>query len=1119
MNMPKWDEEITGDKEMPSENIGKEIMKLADKARDVAIKHVKQKAARDIITRIKKWRESKISTAKRRWLFELIQNAIDTAKARGNIKLKIEIFTGDNKVIFRHNGGCFTLDEMSAIIYGGSTKPYAPDSEYIGRFGSGFLVSHILNKEAIVSGHIIDKQDGIYKFNIGLNRASDQEDILSKGIDSSFDQLNNSTKKKEISEAYTDFIYDIYDELGTEAVKSGISELKMVVPLLFAYNAIDEIIIDDVPHRKSDSSKNEIQFTTTGEYQVYSKTDGDVQVSVLLKDKGIANLKKMPKLFLGLPLTETADYINIPFIINCKNFDPTDDRDSLNNTPNNTVILKTAFSLYYDLLKSLIENDETLAFLHNLVDFSLIASDRTEQNPILKEFNDCIHHFLEKILSEVPIVKTYDGCKSISNIIFPIEKIFPDRESKIPKEYLKRFYNLLKGINNNIPTENIIEGWTLTAINLKRLSKNVTLYTLQDLRDDLRKFVIESESYPKLIEFKNNFNMVHPKQYFMGFLKLIDELYEKELITDSNFIDDLLINQNNVIGPYKFDEDHLYIEENIPEELKEITNRIGWDIRRNLIDNDFTNLKIINDYVSDILNVDKIIERLLKNRKFWITEKIEDVEDDDKVKGWIDLFRWVVTNDKFCENFPLVSKDNKRIIADDLNQEGFFLPFKYIGIDEEYESIYPDRRILSQRYFEVPSEHDEFIKALKKMKVFITALPILKNDITLGYNKLRSILIEDEELSKVDHKLITENNVITDLPFWNEVIGKISDYPERAKLLFKFILKHIMEQDECFHNQIIIKCSCTVKSHKIIPTQWLAHIKTDTWIPVKTLEGEQWVSVKREATKESIEKLITVDELEELIKNYPDRVASLFPHFGFDELDLKIKLHSIEAGIPEDQIRRDVSKLVDIAAIALEISNLSKKDPEGLMESIKKLKEKQEKDRLKVENKIIGENLEIVISRIISQQGFEVKPIYKGGDLAIWPEEKEGWDSGLVEIPPYLVEVKFTSGLRVHLSKAQSEMASKRKGGYYILAVQNAENLRDRLKVIEKDLIRQDLINLIIDNSFVIENINEKLADFPNPEEVEPDINGYWVKKKLWRDKANVIEWLKSKFGDPIQTS
>ncbi|GAH34051.1 unnamed protein product, partial [marine sediment metagenome] len=80
-------------------------MGLGDKAKKVAIEHVKQKAARDILNGINEWRKNRISTAKRRWIFELIQNAVDTAKARKNASSKVEIAEKQDTITFKHNGG------------------------------------------------------------------------------------------------------------------------------------------------------------------------------------------------------------------------------------------------------------------------------------------------------------------------------------------------------------------------------------------------------------------------------------------------------------------------------------------------------------------------------------------------------------------------------------------------------------------------------------------------------------------------------------------------------------------------------------------------------------------------------------------------------------------------------------------------------------------------------------------------------------------------------------------------------------------------------------------------------------------------------------------------------
>ena len=132
-----------------------------------------------------------------------------------------------------------------------------------------------------------------------------------------------------------------------------------------------------------------------------------------------------------------------------------------------------------------------------------------------------------------------------------------------------------------------------------------------------------------------------------------------------------------------------------------------------------------------------------------------------------------------------------------------------------------------------------------------------------------------------------------------------------------------------------------------------------------------------------------------------------------------------------------------------------------------------------------------------------------------WPED-EGWDSGAIEIEPYLLEIKFTSGSRVHLSKAQSNTAREKRENYIVLVVENRSNLRDKLKSIDESSITEEIVPNVIENSHIIEEIYSKLGEIPNPDEIEPDIHGYWIKRKLWDDKTDILEWLRERFGDGV---
>ena len=70
-----------------------------DEAKDASHEQIRQKAARDIITQIREWTGAIVRTAKKRWLFELLQNAIDTARARQTPEVKIEISSNDEVLI------------------------------------------------------------------------------------------------------------------------------------------------------------------------------------------------------------------------------------------------------------------------------------------------------------------------------------------------------------------------------------------------------------------------------------------------------------------------------------------------------------------------------------------------------------------------------------------------------------------------------------------------------------------------------------------------------------------------------------------------------------------------------------------------------------------------------------------------------------------------------------------------------------------------------------------------------------------------------------------------------------------------------------------------------------
>jgi len=1091
-------------------------MGLGDKAKEVAVEHVKQKAARDILSGIREWRNNRIVTAKRRWIFELIQNAVDTAKSRSINSLKIEIHESEDTITFIHYGGYFTLDEISAVIYGGSTKPYAPESEYIGRFGSGFLVTHVVSCKAEIEGFASERQNEgqIYKFKIGMDREGDDEKDISQSIEECFRQLNEAELfTSPIAELHTKFSYILTDNLGKDAAKKGIEELKKNIPFVFAFNdVIQEININGEKFYREIETRDNLTIVKVGRQKVYTKKDdeNEIQIGILINDEEISDLNGYPKIFIGMPLTETADYITIPFVINSIYFESTRERNALSSdSERNDKLLRGAFELYEGLLKEVSEL-ENIKGLFNTLDIQLIPDKETSQNPLWERFNDYLIEIFKEIIENIPLVDTLDGRKTAKDTIYPLNKL---NGEVLSDELFEKFYGLISQIKKNIPRRDEIYNWADIAEKLKEIgdfSDSISLYDMEDMKNELVEFVVKKENFSTFEEFNEKFGLDDSKQFFLSFFEIINELYQKSIISES-FIDYLLADQTGIIGPLTWDSGQLHIDKDIPEELKDILHKIGWEIRQELVDNDFVRYEIIKDRIRNTMDTDSALDCLIKDDTLKPDEdKLKKDGWEDSILGWVELFRWCVKNNKLTKGFPIITKNKTIREIENLNEETLVTPLKHMNIEEKYDDIYPETRIIHQKYVE-SEDSDEFLNSLQQHKAFVTKLPIYKKVLKLPYNKLNSIIKGENEVSKVDHQIEADEQVISILPFWNEVIGRISEYQERAKLFFEFVVKCLID-DDSWEKSIHVSCSCKVKGHEIIPSHWLASLKSDAWIPYKTVEDSEEKIVKREATKESIENLFTPEEIDELIKINPDKITKLLPHFGFDELDLTIKLHSIEKSKSEELVRKELSKLVKLVPDLPEIATYN---PDAFKEAIEKLRERIQKEPIKDENRKIGENLEEIIEKILIDKGFAVRPIYKGGDLEIWPEDV-GWDSGLIEIEPYLLEVKFTSGNRVHLSRAQSEMARGKKENYVVLVVENIDDLRERLKEMDENSISDQLISIVEENSRVIEKIYTKLGDLPDPEEIEPDLHGYWVKKKLWEDKKDVIQWIEQKFGDGV---
>jgi hypothetical protein len=185
--------------------------------------------ARRIRTRVNEARQNPHPAAIR-WPFELLQNALDAGPRAGKKTVAIRMVQEASRVIFEHNGAPFTSEELAALLSGGSSKEF--ESEITtGRYGTGFLVTHVLSENTTISGLLnvgIDDE----RFVLHLNRAGDEGSILSN-IQECSDAIRNAEKINDFSDIPSArFEYETADADGSFG--RGLESLREALPYLFA---------------------------------------------------------------------------------------------------------------------------------------------------------------------------------------------------------------------------------------------------------------------------------------------------------------------------------------------------------------------------------------------------------------------------------------------------------------------------------------------------------------------------------------------------------------------------------------------------------------------------------------------------------------------------------------------------------------------------------------------------------------------------------------------------------------------------------------------------------------------------------------------------------------------
>ena len=531
--------------------------------------------------------KNRIAEAKKRWFWELLQNASDY-----NDSVNVKLTITDNRVTFSHDGSPFSMRDTLNLISPDSNK--RDDEEHkdnIGKFGTGLVSTHILSSKMDIEGLLMDDTKECYKFAIALDRSCfNNKQQLIEQITQAKQNYKASLEKHPLTAGFnTSFSYRLGQSLPDlpplHSSDIDLQYLYEVLPYTLCFmSKVKSVIIEDHRceaeikryeiKRNSTDDKNRMTFVVKADdqstvrnfaYFVYN----DVSTAFEFKGNQILPYPAgVSKLFCGLPLVGTEE-IGMPFLLNSFKFVPTTEREGVELEPSSNEVNRKQFdasiTLYGQLLNYVVENKMRNAFhltkLKNKYNGTPISNQQF--------LNLYLAGYKKEVLSHRIVLNEANEFVSFSSIRLPFNESKPDFD-------LFKNSRLLN--QDELPLESDYQAWfDATDFTIFRDQK----YTYEDLANQ--------------IERKSNIY-----EFAMDTKEILSWLYQcvKYFIACDRYIFSrrkLLPNQSGTLCAVA---NSFYADNNLPDELKDIYNTLfaikNTKIGDKLLCKEFNQLEILN---------------------------------------------------------------------------------------------------------------------------------------------------------------------------------------------------------------------------------------------------------------------------------------------------------------------------------------------------------------------------------------------------------------------------------------------------------------------------------------------------------------------------------------------
>lgn len=585
----------------------------------------RNQSATKILNELNTQRKSMNPLTARRWVWELMQNAKDVAY--DNQEIKISINHSNGELDFKHNGRYFSVDNVISLIEQVSSKErdeeVRKEKQVTGKFGTGFLSTHLLSEVVVVDGVVELSERGLNKFSIVLDRTGKTIEEINNGIDQCHKELKKTySPGNNIGEldqkAYnTVFKYHLNDN-GEVTAQEGLEELHRSAIFTLAFvpaiksiqvesSEITYSVEDQVIHLKDNIKKVKIKKCVQGNIETCyvivaneDETSVGIEVECINDEYYVKELnEKTPRIFCDFPLIGTEKF-SFPAVINNAFLDLNEPRDDifLSTSDNedvlkNKAILETAVELFNDIVKLSVEKNWKKQYIFAQV------PELIDKKGFDKEwFEEKIINPIKETLLHNPIIETATGeRKSIKSRDNKVMVWFP---SNAKEDFRMSIWELMHKFKSyHLPKKDEIDIWyNIKWIDCGKLTLKTMISSVRNLENLNR---LESDLREGL----------NPIVWMNEFFTLI--LSDKTILNEvANNEHQIIPNQYGIFEKKKF----ICLDKSIHSIFKEILKSFDVDIRSKLKHN---NIKIgtieLNPSTQDSV-VDELNKKLENTRIF-----------------------------------------------------------------------------------------------------------------------------------------------------------------------------------------------------------------------------------------------------------------------------------------------------------------------------------------------------------------------------------------------------------------------------------------------------------------------------------------------------------------------